>query len=245
MDFAEKNIFARRINRFKDEKEYYHLRDDAREEMDEEIADMRREWMQTTSLTKANMLTLLKQLGITLKEAELRALIDAFDSNGDGMVTLREFLDFTGPKRDKRSGNSLVMSQRCCWMTTCKTTGMANGYSVSAATKRYLKNEESKGGEQRAKRRSDEYDERDEYASKDNDDANNASFTGNVVIRKLANGESRMCVELKERGKREEVLKKLGLIRSLDAVNEGRNKQREEDAYDEDYEEVQCLYIIF
>jgi len=34
----------------------------------------------------------------------------------------------------------------------------------------------------------------------------------NIVVRQLANGEKRMCIELKERKKREELLKKMGLI---------------------------------
>lgn len=34
----------------------------------------------------------------------------------------------------------------------------------------------------------------------------------NIVVRHLANGEKRMCIELRERKKREELLKKMGLI---------------------------------
>ena len=92
-------------------------------ELDEEMESMRKEWLSEVSLTKDDMGKLLLQMGISLKETEMRALIDAFDVNCDGVITISEFLDFTGPKRDKRSGNSVVMSQRCCWLTTCKVTG--------------------------------------------------------------------------------------------------------------------------
>ena len=115
---------------------------------------MRKEWLSEVSLSKADMHKLLLQMGISLKETEMRALIDAFDVNGDGAITIQEFLEFTGklltcivvcifisplpsippnlsrsiarigPKRDKRSGNSVVMSQRCCWLTSCRVTGM-------------------------------------------------------------------------------------------------------------------------
>lgn len=63
MDFVETNIFARRVNRFKSEKEYYRLRDDAREELDEEIQGMRKQWLEEVSISKSSMKTLLLQLG--------------------------------------------------------------------------------------------------------------------------------------------------------------------------------------
>jgi len=36
--------------------------------------------------------------------------------------------------------------------------------------------------------------------------------TVNIVVRALTNGEKRMCIELRERKKREELLRKMGLI---------------------------------
>lgn len=104
---------------------------------------MRKEWLSEVSLTKEDMGKLLLQMGISLKETEMRALIDAFDVNCDGVITIAEFLEFTGPKRDKRSGNSVVMSQRCCWLTTCKVTGnkMCDAIFVGAIYTRHLHNE--------------------------------------------------------------------------------------------------------
>lgn len=36
----------------------------------------------------------------------------------------------------------MILNQRCCWMTTCRVTGMPNGYTVSLPTKRFLRQEE-------------------------------------------------------------------------------------------------------
>ena len=71
-------------------------------------------------LNRAEMRSLLLDLGILLNEHEINALIDAFDENGDGVVTLKEFLDFIGPARDRNSGASSILRRRCCWRTTCR-----------------------------------------------------------------------------------------------------------------------------
>lgn len=245
LEYVEKNVFAKRISRFKDDKNYYHKEEDEQRELDEELESLRKEWLSHTSLSKADMAKLLRQMGIALKETEMRSLVDAFDTNGDGVITISEFLDFTGPKRDKRSGNNAVMSQRCCWLTTCRVTGMPGAYSVSAPTKRSLKAEESKSSAE------------DRYGgpSEEQSAKLNASTLGNVniVVRKLATGESRMCIELRERRKREDLLRKMGLIDSdgkpaknsngaskrTHARNEKNAKRRDagEDEYEDDFGE--------
>ena len=53
---------------------------------------------------------------------------------GDGQVTLQEFVEFTGPKREKKGGAMQAMGQRCCWRTTCRVTGMPNAYGFSDVT---------------------------------------------------------------------------------------------------------------
>jgi len=153
----------------------------------------------------------LRHLGFDMKPAELQALIDAFDSNGDGKVTVAEFTDFVGPKRDKKGGVSLVIGQKCCWQTTCKKTGMANAYSVSIkdsySSSREYKSTDSKlgsssGGGNEAKRKEDEEEE------------SIANRSGKVLITKLANGKTKVLVELKERQRREDVLARFRLIKS-------------------------------
>ena len=245
VDFVEGGVLARKEARYKAEKDYYRLRDDAREEVDEEIEALRKEWLAEVALSKKDLYTLLRQMGIAMKEPEMRALIDAFDANGDGVITLGEFLEFTGPKRDRRGGSSMVMSQRCCWLTTCKVTGMANGYSVSAATQRALKMEAARKQEELREARSssmskgkggrssgggggyeddddfeddDQERQRKERSSKLGVSATAGSGIGGdgpgsrVVLRKLANGDTRMCVELQERRRREELLRRLQIL---------------------------------
>lgn len=206
MEFAEKYVFPRKMKETGDE-------DDP-----EVLEELRKKWMSETGLNKTQFKSLLRSMGIVLKETEYRTLIDAFDSNGDGTISLSEFLEFCGPKRDKRGGNSLILNQRCCWLTTCKKTGMPNGYSVSNPTKRFLRsnNSESKGN--------DDYEE----SKGDGDGIEEVKGgTGKIVIRKLANGEQRMCVELQERVRREDILRKLRLITSSSSDNGEEGKDNE------------------
>ena len=44
---------------------------------------------------------------------------------------MEEFLEFTGPKREKGGGTMLAINTRaaCCWHTTCKVTSMPNAYA--------------------------------------------------------------------------------------------------------------------
>ena len=244
MEYVEKNIFTRKINRFKEQKDYYHLREDAQQELDEEIESLRKEWLSEIALSKEDMNKLLLSMGILLKETEMRTLIDAFDSNNDGVVTIMEFLDFTGVKKDKRGGNNIAMSQRCCWLTTCKITGMSNAYSVSAPTKRFLSinnnMEESK---------STEYDEMYQKNKHSNTITNTTNMNNSdTIIRKLANGETRVCIELKERKKREDLLKKMGLIKNekvgkmgmkkKSVAGRSEGKEDDEEQYEDDFAET-------
>ena len=244
MEYVEKNIFTRKINRFKEQKDYYHLREDAQQELDEEIESLRKEWLSEIALSKEDMNKLLLSMGILLKETEMRTLIDAFDSNNDGVVTIMEFLDFTGVKKDKRGGNNIAMSQRCCWLSTCKITGMSNAYSVSAPTKRFLSinnyMEESK---------STEYDEMYQKNKHSNTITNTTNMNNSdTIIRKLANGETRVCIELKERKKREDLLKKMGLIKNekvgkmgmkkKSVAGRSEGKEDDEEQYEDDFAET-------
>jgi Ca2+-binding EF-hand superfamily protein len=277
VDYVQRTVMDRQINKFKDEKDYYRLRPDAQEELDEEIEAMQKEMLSTAALSKDDMSKLLRQMGMAMKETELRALIDAFDVDGDGVITIQEFLSFMGPKRDKKAGSSVVMSQRCCWLTTCKVTGMPGAYSVSAPTKRSKQAEMTKlleekraarfgataptaGSSKKSKNRDDEYEDDDhEYDDDDKRDNKNkhgatsesnaklnASGTGtvgniNIVTRKLANGESRLCIELRERRKREDLLRRMGLIGGNGGTGGGGAARREASAKgrddDDNYED--------
>ena len=185
------------------------------------------------------MTTLLVEMGVSLKSHQLRVLVDAFDADGDGVVTLNEFLSFTGPKRDKHSGAMQAMSSaKCCWLTTCKVTGMPNAYAVSNLTKqaqrdvdrgviRTMNQSQSQilamtsqaRNESRSKSASDRSRSKEEYGDEWDEDGGNMSVTssatnvaGRMVIREIKNGEKRMCIELRERVRREDMLTKLGVI---------------------------------
>lgn len=161
------------------------------------------------------MAQLLRQLGIVMNETELRVLVDAFDANGDGRVTMSEFLEFAGPKRDRKGGASLSLSQRCCWETTCRRTGMANAYTIcpvkGEVADMWSRIDESRRGE--SKEESLKSDLRAVYRSSE------------VVT--LKSGEKRLRLESAERHRRDLFLCRTGLL-----AEEGKEE------YADDYEEA-------
>eukprot|EP01039_Chlorochromonas_danica_P007761 gene7761-8572_t len=243
LDFVQKTVFSRRIQQIKDDKKYFRLEPEEQREVDKEIEELKESWMQDVSISKNHLKILLRKLGMSLSPHEMRTLVDAFDANGDGVVTLTEFLDFIGPKRDRKGGVSALLSQRCCWMTTCRLTGMPNGYTVSNPTRRYLRQEQESRMKTRnsasnllpKSARGNRYDD-DGFEEEEEDYKTNDQFTGATVIKKLANGEQRMCVELVERKKREELLRKFGLLPSREE-DEKSAKDRDDNQYEDDYEE--------
>ena len=60
------------------------------------IAEVTAQLKANLTLTKVDMAALLVEMGVSLKSHEMRVLVDAFDADGDGVVTLNEFLAFTG-----------------------------------------------------------------------------------------------------------------------------------------------------
>eukprot|EP01038_Epipyxis_sp_PR26KG_P011939 gene11939-15981_t len=207
--------------------------------IDEEKQKLVDDMVQEMSLKKDDMVDLLRQLGIAMKELEMRLLIDAFDSNQDGVITGREFLDFIGPKRDKKSGSNLILNQRCCWNTTCKITFMSNAYTVSAPTKRFLREEFSKenNSDERKSQSDSKYD--DDYEDEYNNERKVKSAASvinenKVIVKELKTGEKRIYTEVNDRNKREKILKKLGLLKNDDNKN---NKNNKNDHVDEDYDD--------
>jgi len=141
------------------------------------------------ALQRNQMQYLLKEMGVLMKPNQVRTLVDAFDSNQDGKISCTEFLDFV------EGGKA---NCKCCWITTCKVTGMANAYSVSEPTKKQARSE-SKISESK----------QDDAEEKDDD----AALTGALTtIRKLANGETRIMVQLQDRKRREVMLQRYGVI---------------------------------
>ena len=262
------------------------------DEKAEYSAKVRADLKENLTLSKEEMSNLLVEMGIVMKSNQMRTLVDAFDADGDGVVTLKEFIAFTGAKREKHGGALQAMSSaKCCWLTTCMVTGMPNAYSVSNLTKQAQRDvdrgiiqplneshtrtmqirkemqnkqysdsygdrdRDRDGGSRSSRSRGGERgggggDDNDSYADKwDNDDkttnisvsSSSSNIAGRTVIREMKNGEKRMCIELKERIRREDILIKLGAISNLkDNKNESKDQDgddNEHENYDDDFDD--------
>ena len=234
----------------------------------EYTAKITSELKSSLTLNKVDMTQLLVEMGIALKSHEMRLLVDAFDADGDGVVTLNEFLAFTGPKRERHGGSLQAMSSaKCCWLTTCKITGMPNAYAVSNLTRQtqrdldrgtlQINNSNSLNNTQNSQVRREGKSKMNGERSKDNsrgggeyaDDwdgedkdkggnmsvTSNVSVSGRMVIREIKNGEKRMCIELRERLRREDILTKLGVIKK-EGVSE--SKEEEDSHYNDDFDDT-------
>ena len=92
VEFAEKKVLNKRISDYKDEKGYHRMEGSAKREFEQELELKRKEWLSEVSLNKANMSKLLVSMGVAMKDKEMEVLIEAFDADGDGVVTLTEFV---------------------------------------------------------------------------------------------------------------------------------------------------------
>jgi hypothetical protein len=207
-------------------------RDETRERL---VAEERRAF----ALSKENMVSLLLEMGVVLGDSEMQQLVQAFDTDGDGRVTLEEFLDFTGPKRDRCGGTLLAINTRavCSWHTTCKVTGMANAYAdVTSGDKKQLGGVRASTASLRGsvdRRDRDRDRDRDRRESKDDDDddsrapAVRASQSlssgggqgqgqGPRKVERTVGKTRQWCYEMGERVRREAWLVRLGVVPAVD-----------------------------
>ena len=159
------------------------------------------------TLKRSQMSALLRDMGIIMRPNQVRTLIDAFDSNQDGVISGKEFLSFVG------GGKS---SCRCCWKTTCPNTGMANAYSVSEPTKKQVRS----CGEGKS-------DDEGKYDEEEKDDD---AALGLTIVRTLGNGEKRIMVELQDRKRREDLLVRYGVIN----LSSSKRKDDYDDDFEDD-----------
>ena len=174
-------------------------------------------------LTRKQVAKVLKEMGIHMKPMEMRLLIDAFDTNGDGSVTFAEFNDFVSADRTQS------MNSKCCYNTTCHRTGMANAYSRSEPTANQIRKSlgtTSTNGSAVGRADSKDVDEGKEEYDDDFADAPDVADSKDSRTRtiKLANGECRIVVELADRIAREKLLIKYGVL--------------DDSGYDDDLENV-------
>lgn len=203
-------------------------------ENEEEKAKM----ISNIALNRKDMTNLFHHMGISMKKNEINALIDVFDANGDGVVTMSEFLAVMGPMRDKNSGALAAIKSKCCWRTTCKIIGMPNAFAVSEPTKEQRLKESAErngGGTER----------RGSFSSTRNEEK--PQLSGKTEIIRLANGESRVRVELTDRRNRENMLRKYNVLRGNGEAKSkekaekvkrgGRRNGDDDDDYEDDCEE--------
>lgn len=97
------------------------------------------------SLTSREFRKFLRTLGIVLQREEADRLVDCFDANGDGKISMKEFLAVTGEKRGVKchGDTKMALSDICMWETVCHECGMANAYQLVSGSV-------SQGGRQRA-----------------------------------------------------------------------------------------------
>ncbi|OQR81273.1 hypothetical protein ACHHYP_16523 [Achlya hypogyna] len=74
----------------------------------------------------------LKSLGIALQPDERDRVVDFFDANGDGAITIKEFLAVTGDRRPVQchGDTDVALKDVCMWETVCHECGMLNAFQV-------------------------------------------------------------------------------------------------------------------
>lgn len=75
---------------------------------------------------------LLLDLGIVLQPEETQRLLEYFDTNGDHLVSMKEFLDVVGEKRKAQchGDTDILLRQVCMWETVCHECGMLNAFQL-------------------------------------------------------------------------------------------------------------------
>ncbi|ETV94637.1 hypothetical protein H310_11631 [Aphanomyces invadans] len=74
----------------------------------------------------------LATLGILLQPEECDRIVEYFDANGDGTITMQEFLAVTGDKRltQCHGDTELALKDVCMWETVCHECGMLNAFQM-------------------------------------------------------------------------------------------------------------------
>lgn len=80
----------------------------------------KRQFLFQAPLTRSELSRLLLDMGISMSDLELKALVDAFDPDDTGSIDMNEFLKYTWPKRETNAGALDMLSKKCCWSSTCR-----------------------------------------------------------------------------------------------------------------------------
>ncbi|KDO32190.1 hypothetical protein SPRG_19488 [Saprolegnia parasitica CBS 223.65] len=85
----------------------------------------------------------LKSLGIALTHDERTRVVEFFDANGDGAITIKEFLAVTGDRRPAQchGDTEIALKDVCMWETVCHECGMLNAFQVSSSERGRVRTE--------------------------------------------------------------------------------------------------------
>ena len=72
--------------------------------------------------------SLLRNLGIILQKEELERIVDCFDKEGNGKISMKEFLNVIASQ--DRGDTALVLKDLCMWETVCHECGMQNAFQL-------------------------------------------------------------------------------------------------------------------
>ncbi|ETV72100.1 hypothetical protein, variant 1 [Aphanomyces astaci] len=89
-------------------------------------------------MTAKEFTKFLAGVGILLQPEECDRVVEYFDANGDGTITMQEFLAVTGDKRltQCHGDTELALKDVCMWETVCHECGMLNAFQMVAGLKK-------------------------------------------------------------------------------------------------------------
>ena len=121
------------------------MRNDGRE-LSEATVEERKEVEASLALSPKGFISMMKDAGIAVNRQEARILTTLFDENGDGKISRKEFLRFTGVRdRPHTRGESLFYLRTgkfCIWEACCHVTGLINAFEVLPTSEDESKEEE-------------------------------------------------------------------------------------------------------
>ena len=138
----------------------------------------------------------------------MQSLVDAFDPEDTGMIDMTDFLKYAWPKRETNAGALDVLSKKCSWSSSCRRTGMVNGFVVTIR---------DRNGSERAPSR---HDDNDSDGIVSDDEEQHKPHIGPMlkhqlqekVVSVLSNGDEKIVREVADRQKRERILARYGLL---------------------------------
>lgn len=133
------------------------------------------------------------------------------------MIDMSDFLKYTWPRRDTNAGALDILSKKCSWSSSCRRTGMVNGFVVTIRDRE---------GSERAP---SHHDDNDSDGAVTDDEEQHKPHSGlklkhqlqEKVVFVLSNGDEKIVREVADRQKRERILRRYGLLPKNGVVEKG------------------------